>query len=151
MKGSLVNDSPCGPNGETDVLDLETPSLTLALSGWLIRAAEGAGGRPALEVHSRERLVDVSVATPLVTDLLRGGRRSPTWSVAWGQLPPHLWRDPKAKVEVRFAYRAWRRASLQVGSLVVGGAYWVAEAPGDFRTVLASAEGAEATLRLRRS
>lgn len=145
-----MDDSPGGPDREADVLDHDTASRRLALSGWLVRAS-GAGGRPALEVRSGDRLVDVSVATPLVTDLLRGGRRSATWSVAWGQLPPHLWEDPAARVEVRFAFRAWRRASLQVGSLIVGGAYWVAEAPGDFRTVLASAGGSEASLRLRRA
>jgi hypothetical protein len=145
-----VNDSSGGPDREAGVLDHGAPSLRLPLSGWRA-SAKGTAGRPALEIRVGDRLVDVSVATPLSTDLLRGGRRSATWSVAWGQLPPHLWADPSPGIEVWFAFRAWRRASLRVRSLIVGGAYWVAEAPGDFRTVLASAEGTEASLRLRRA
>lgn len=123
---------------------VEPGELRLPLSGWSLRIARGSEDRPALEVHSRAGLIDVSVMGALSVSPLRGGRhsgRSATrWSLAWGQLPPG------ADI-VEASFRGWRR-TLCVQAYTVADAFWVAEVGDRFRSVTCSAGTTRTTVRV---
>ncbi|MEU9124324.1 hypothetical protein AB0C96_31460 [Streptomyces sp. NPDC048506] len=130
--------------GSTTLTDLGPRDLRLPLSGWLLRLARGAEGRPALEVHNGAGLIDVSVMSTLCVSPLRGGRHSgraaTCWSLGWGQLPAGA-----DVVEVTF--RGWRRSRC-VQALTLADAFWVAEVDDRFRSVSCSAGTTRATTRV---
>jgi hypothetical protein len=121
--------------------------LLLPISGWLLRLTRGFANRPALEVHSRTGLIDVSVMGSLSVSPLRGGRRSgrgaTPWSLAWGQLPPGA-----DVVEASFC--DWRR-SLRVQAHTVADAFWVAEVGGRFRSVTCFAGTTRTSVRMAKA
>ncbi|GAA4629956.1 hypothetical protein GCM10023196_053400 [Actinoallomurus vinaceus] len=126
---------------------LQYSETSLPRSGFTVRIGRGTEDRPALQIHDASgRLVDVAVAHSFVSVLLRGGVRSGRgeglWALSWGQLTPG--RDD---VAVLFAGRS--DAVQPVRPIIIAGAFWVAEAGGDFRTVSAAADGDRATRRLR--
>ncbi|RXS82189.1 hypothetical protein EST92_15060 [Streptomyces sp. TM32] len=134
--------SRTGPGALTVI---ESGALRLPLSGWWLRIARGSEGRPALEVHSRAGLIDVSVLSTLSVSPLRGGRHSGRsaathWSLAWGQLPP----DGDI---VEADFRGWRRSRC-VQAYTVADAFWVAEVGGRFRSVTCSAGTTRTTGRV---
>ncbi|MFE0192378.1 hypothetical protein [Streptomyces sp. NPDC058989] len=130
--------------GSATLTALGPRALRLPLSGWRLRLARGAEGRPALEVHNEAGLIDVSVVSTLCFSPLRGGRHSgraaTRWSLAWGQLPPGA-----DVVEVSF--RAWR-SGRTVQALTFADAFWVAEVGGRFRSVTCSAGATRMTTRV---
>lgn len=117
--------------------------MRLPISGWAVRLGRGADDRPALEVYAGTRMVDVCVATPVSMSVLRGAWRSPRgevpWAVAWGQLPAGV-------TEVTAAFGRNR-----VPAVLVEGAYWVAEAAGEYGQITVHAGAAQVGTRLRRS
>ncbi|MCW2889083.1 MAG: hypothetical protein JWL58_5945 [Streptosporangiaceae bacterium] len=149
----------------------DSPDLSLPESGWDLHIGRGSraettGWRPALEVHTGDGLIDVAVAGGLDQTLLRGalrGRRAGRrhgrwdtdraagrWALAWGHLPdvPQPGTDP-ATTEVIVEFRT-RRTTRRVIATAVAGAFWVAEAPGGFRSVAVSTGPRRAAARLRR-
>jgi hypothetical protein len=119
--------------------------LSLPESGWDLHVGRGTHLRPALEIHTLHGVIDIAVAggfdTPLVRGALRGRNLARRWALAWGHLPPGT-----AAVVVEF--RA-RRGSKHVTATSVAGAFWVAEAPGSFRSVAVAAEPTRSTARIR--
>ena len=117
----------------------------LPLSGWLLRVGRGSRGRPALEIYTRDGLIDVAVADVADPALLRGAMYGRTdgrkWSLAWGHLPPG------GQVSVEF--RTSSRTEPAVHR-VIAGRFWVAEIPG-FQSTVALVDGEIATaVHLRR-
>lgn len=115
---------------------------------WRLRAADGQGTRPALEIYADGVLVDVLVATPLSLSVLGGGcraaRRGREQAVAWGRMtaagPP--------VTEFRSSGPRGRR---QPGAATSAGRwFWVAVADGAFTSVTASYPGGAQRRRLRR-
>ncbi|MCW2918427.1 MAG: hypothetical protein JWN52_6495 [Actinomycetia bacterium] len=139
------------------------PELSLPESGWDLHIgrgsrAEAVGWRPALEVHTGDGLIDVAVAGGLDHTLLRGalrGRRAGRkWALAWGHLPggPHLGTHLETDLgntEVVVEFRT-RRTTQRVTATAIAGAFWVAEAPGGFRSVAVTTGPQRAAARLRR-
>jgi hypothetical protein len=112
--------------------------LALPESGWELHVGRGSHLRPALEVHTGDGLIDIAVAGGLDTPLLRGavrGRGPSRWALAWGHLPPGA-----GSVVVEFQGRHGPRL---VPAAQIAGAFWAAEAPGDFRSVTATVTPAE--------
>jgi hypothetical protein len=95
-------------------------------------------------------MADVCVATPVSVSVLRGAWRSPRgavpWALAWGQLPAGT-----SAATARFSGTGRNPAIRPVAALIVEGAYWVAEAAGDFAGVTIQAGPALISGRLRRS
>jgi hypothetical protein len=152
----------------------ESSQLSLPESGWDLRIgrgsrAETADWRPALEVHTRNGLIDVAVAGGLDHTLLRGAlwgrttrphrrwrgmaKGTDRWALAWGHLPtgpdgtdlqPGL-----GALEVVVEFRTRRRIQ-RVTATAIAGAFWVAEVPGEFRSVAVTTGTRRAAARLRR-
>jgi hypothetical protein len=96
-------------------------------SGWELRLGRGSDDRPALEVYTGDGLIDVAVAGGRGSALVRGAVRGPGWSVVWGQLPD----GGDVSVEFRAGH-----TSRTVRAVTVAGAFWAAETPGRFRSVV---------------
>ncbi|MEV4259383.1 hypothetical protein AB0J52_40015 [Spirillospora sp. NPDC049652] len=105
------------------------------------RLARGTHGRPALEIHVRGGLYDVTVADGFHRALLRGAVQGRGWALAWGELPPD-----GAPVRVSFT---GRRLDLPVDVKVVGKRFWVAEAEVRARSVVVTTPSERASSRLR--
>jgi hypothetical protein len=110
-------------------------------SGWELRVGRGSRGRAALEVHTADGLIDVAVAGGRGAMLVRGALRGRRWSVAWGQLP--------GGGDVLVEFRTGRTAR-SVPAVTVAGAFWAAEVPGRFRSVVVTTAVDRETHRLRR-
>jgi len=111
---------------------------SLPESGWELRIGRGSRDRPALEMYTRDGLVDVTVADGLNAALVRGAMRGRHWSLAWGQLP-------RGGGDVLVEFRSGGSAR-STPAITVAGAFWVAEVPGRFRSVAVDRE----SFRLRR-
>lgn len=126
------------------------PLMRLPISGWTVRVGRGAADRAALEVYEGARLADVCVTTSVSVSVLRGAWRGPRgarpWGLAWGQLPAGV---HAATVEFTTARR--EPMITPVAAVVIEGAYWVAEAAGDFTGVTVHAGPALVSGRLRRT
>ena len=116
-------------------------AIPLPESGWEIRVGRGSRDRAALEVYTGDGLIDVAVAGGRGAALVRGAVRGRRWSVAWGLLPG------AGDVTVEFRTGGTVR---RVPAVTVGRAFWVAEAPGSFRTVDVTSEAEHSSFRLRR-
>jgi hypothetical protein len=119
-------------NGKsTEDADPDSYELSLALSGWLVRISRGGFGRPALEVHGRDGLVDAATASVVGPALLRGarsGRRSGrSWSLAWGQFPP-------GTSEPKIVFRRGQKIRV-IRPILLPDRFWVAETDAVFRSV----------------
>lgn len=117
------------------------PVTPLPVSGWELHVGRGSRDRPALEVHTGDGLIDVAVAGGLDAALVRGAVRGRHWSVAWGQLPPGG--------EVLVEFRAGRSVR-RVPAVTIAGAFWAAETPGRFRTVVVTTALGRVSYHLRR-
>jgi hypothetical protein len=110
----------------------------------------GAADRAALEVYEGNRLADVCVTTAVSVSVLRGAWRGPrgtrSWALAWGQLPAGV-----MAATVEFIGTRREPVITPVAALVIEGAYWVAEAAGDFTGVTVHAGPALISGRLRRT
>jgi hypothetical protein len=119
------------------------PAATLLPeSGWELSVGRGSWDRAALEVHTGDGLIDVAVADGLGAALVRGAVRGRRWSVAWGQLP----RGGDVLVEFRSG-----NSMRRVPAITIAGAFWAAEVPGRFRSVVVTTAADRASFRLRRS
>jgi hypothetical protein len=117
------------------------PATPLAASGWELRVGRGSRQRPALEVHTGDGLIDVAVAGGLDAALIRGAVRGRDWSVAWGELPPG------GEVLVEFHGRG---PVAKTTAVTIAGAFWVAEVPGRYRSVVVTTAVDRVFTRLRR-
>lgn len=115
--------------------------VALPLSGWELRVGRGSGDRTALEVHTGDGLIDVAVAGGRGTVLVRGAVRGREFSVAWGHLP--------AGGEVLVEFRAGG-SSRTVPAVTVAGAFWAAEVPGRYRSVVVTTAVDRGAYRLHR-
>jgi hypothetical protein len=126
------------------------PAIRLPISDWTVRVARGADDRPALEVYEGSRMADVCVATPVSVSVLRGAWRNARgavpWALAWGQLPPGT-----STATARFSGTGRNPSIRPVPALIVEGAYWIAEAAGDFAGITVQAGPALISGRLRRA
>lgn len=124
---------------------LASEPTPLPESGWGLRIGRGSHDRPALEVYTDDGLIDVAVAggldSALVRGAVRGVRGDHRWAVAWGNLP----RGGDVLVEFRSGDEV-RSAT----AVTVAGVFWVAEAPGGFRSVVVTTAVGRAEYRLRR-
>jgi hypothetical protein len=120
--------------------------LPLPASGWTLHVGRGPLLRPALEVHTSHGLVDVAVAegfaAPLVRGALRGRHLTRRWALAWGHLP-------SGTTEVIVEFRA-RQRSERVKATAIAGAFWVAEAPGRYRSATVATGRSATRVRLHR-
>jgi hypothetical protein len=121
-----------------DVLRHAGTELYLRLSDCTLRVGRGSRGRPALEVYSGYRLIDVAVAGALDPIVLRGALRSrrgqPAWALAWGVLggdgePPR----------VEFRRRGF---AVRAPATVFGEHFWASTVPGAYRTITIGATDA---------
>ena len=110
-------------------------------SGWELRVGRGSRDRAALEVHTGDGLIDVAVAGGPGVALVRGAVRGKGWSVAWGQLP----RGGDVLVEFRTG-----NTVRTVAAVTVAGAFWAAEVPGRFRSVVVTTAVDRGSYRLHR-
>ncbi|MGC0415748.1 hypothetical protein [Embleya sp. AB8] len=115
-----------------DVLQQPTTELYLRLSDCTMRVGRGSRGRPALEVYTGYRLIDVAVAgamfgPTLLRGALRSGRGEPAWALAWGVLP-----DDGVPPQVEFRRG---RFVLQAPATIFGERFWVATVPGIYRSL----------------
>ncbi|MGW1995074.1 hypothetical protein [Embleya sp. NPDC001921] len=116
----------------SDVLQQSSTELYLRLSDCTMRVGKGSRGRPALEVYTGYRLIDVAVAgTALGRTLLRGalrsGRGEPPWALAWGVLP-------NDGVPPRVEFRRGRFI-LPAPATIFAERFWVATVPGTYRSL----------------
>ncbi|PYC68038.1 hypothetical protein C7C46_29740 [Streptomyces tateyamensis] len=115
---------------------------------WSVRRAAGRSGRAALEVYEDGELIDVLVASALATGsagcgVLRGARRGPAGTFAWGRLGP----DGAAPV-VLVAERRLRPRWAAAGLTLVADEFWLAHLPvAGFAVVARGAGGAVGRLR----
>ncbi|MCO6007615.1 hypothetical protein NE236_21800 [Actinoallomurus purpureus] len=117
------------------------PTTPLSASGWELRVGRGSRHRPALEVHTGDGLIDVAVAAGLDASLVRGAVRGRRWSVAWGELPPG------GEVLVEFHAKG---SIVKAPAVTIAGAFWVAEVPGRYRSVVVTTAVDRVSTRLRR-
>ncbi|WP_285628319.1 hypothetical protein [Actinoallomurus iriomotensis] len=130
------------PDASGDSTRFTAPKATLLPeSGWELRVGRGSRNRAALEVHTGDGLIDVAVADGLVAALIRGAVRGRRWSVAWGHLP----RGGDVLVEFRSG-----NSMRRVPAITIAGAFWAAEVPGRFRSVVVTTAADRASFRLRR-
>ena len=126
------------------------PPMRLPISGWTVRVGRGVADRAALEVYDGSRLADVCVTTAVSVSVLRGAWRGPrgarSWALAWGQLPAGV-----LAATAEFTGAGRDPVITPVAAVVIEGAYWVAEAPGDFARVTVHAGPALVSARLRRT
>ncbi|MET7303386.1 hypothetical protein [Embleya sp. NPDC005575] len=116
----------------SDVLQQTTTELYLRLSDCTMRLGKGSRGRPALEVYTGYRLIDVAVAgaalgPTLLRGALRSGRGEPAWALAWGVLP-----DDGVPPQVEFRRG---RFVLQAPATIFGERFWVSTVPGTYRSM----------------
>jgi hypothetical protein len=109
----------------------------LRVSGtpWSLGLARGPGSRPALEVYEGGTLLDVIVATPLASEVLRGARRAlcdgQHRALAWGRLM-----SDGSGVQVTFSRRRIRTMTTRIADVTeVSTWFWVAVADGYFGRV----------------
>lgn len=121
--------------------EIVAAGVPLPLSGWELRVGRASGDRMALEVHTGDGLIDVAVAGGRGEALVRGAMRGRDFSVAWGQLP--------AGEGVVVEFRAGR-SSRTVAAVTVAGAFWAAETPGRYRTVVVTTVTSGSACRLHR-
>ncbi|GAA4636378.1 hypothetical protein GCM10023196_085870 [Actinoallomurus vinaceus] len=117
------------------------PATPLPASGWELRVGRGSRRRPALEVHTGDGLIDVAVARGVDTALIRGAVSGRGWSIAWGELPPGG--------EVLVEFHAGRSV-LKAPAVTIAGAFWVAEVPKRFRSVVVTTAVGRVSHRVRR-
>jgi hypothetical protein len=117
------------------------PTTPLAASGWELRVGRGSRHRPALEVHTGDGLIDVAVAGGRGAALIRGAVRGGDWSLAWGELPPG------GEVLVEFHTKG---RVLKAAAVTIAGAFWVAEVPGRYRSIVVITAVDRVSVRLRR-
>ena len=141
------------PKTDVDVSARSALDALAALNGelldspWSVRSACGTRGRPALEVYNSGLLLDVLVAKPFTSCLLRGARRGEREGresvLAWGYLPPD---GLPPQVVFSRRYRE-PRAAEAVGAV---GTFWIALVQGRYDRVAATGPGgASAQLRVR--
>lgn len=122
----------------------------LAIGPWSVRAAQQSNGRAALEVYEQGELLDVTVASRLGTELLRGARScvrvDGRTGFAWGRLP-----TGGALPAVTFADGRLKRVRHPARVVALAGEFWLAWAEGQCGHVLVEhATGAVERLRTRR-
>jgi hypothetical protein len=104
-----------------------TEGLPLPGTPWTVRFATATRGRAALELYEDGTLLDVLVDRTLAPTPLRGARRTPRHTLAWGHLPP----DGGLPL-VGFHRGARHRVHLPA---FPAAAFWLATAPGSFTRI----------------
>jgi hypothetical protein len=123
--------------------------LHLPGTPWSMCLACGSGGRPALEIHAAGSLIDVMVASPRASQLLRGAcmmavARHPR-AIAWGCLPTARSELPS----VEFIRGRIRRRTQPEEAESVAGWFWFADADGRFSQVVVTSHERRESCRIR--